>query len=68
MSYKINPNKTVDLQNNYENTLFIIGSKGWKKVATKKNIDLLIANSSLEIKLGKISESVSLSLKPSDKD
>ena len=60
MSYKMNPNKTVDLQNNYEDTLFIIGSKGWRKAATKKNIEFLISNSSLEIKLGKITKNISL--------
>lgn len=68
MSYKSNPEKTVDIQNNYEDTLFIIGSKGWKKVSTKKNIDLLIANSFLEIKLGKISKKIPILFKTFDKN
>lgn len=52
MSYINSPDNTVNFEHNYEDTLFFIGSKGWKSIAKQNSINLLLNNSSLEFKLG----------------
>jgi len=60
MLYKNGPDNTVNFEHNYEDTLFFIGSKGWKSIANQNNINLLLDNSSIELKLGNKTKDISL--------
>ena len=53
ISNKNNVNNLIDFENNHKETMFFIGSKGWKQIATMKNIDIFLNNSSIEFSLGK---------------
>lgn len=53
LSYEKRPCETVNFENSYEDTLIFIGSKGWKSIATPKNINTILKNSSLEFSFGK---------------
>lgn len=49
MSYNKNPLETVNFEGTYETTLIFIGSRGWKKIATDKNIMEVLDHLSIEI-------------------
>ena len=45
------PNLSPDLEANYADTRFLMGSAGWKNIATDKNVSLVLANSTFGVKL-----------------
>ena len=42
-----------NFENNYERTMVFVGSKGWKEAATKENLNAILNDLTLEIKMGK---------------
>lgn len=52
MSYRDDTMSAVSIESNYEDTLAIIGSKGWKRIATIENIRFILEDSEIVIKMG----------------
>lgn len=52
MSYIENLDQAVSFENNFEDTLVFIGSYGWRKISTIKNMNLILKNLIIEIKTG----------------
>lgn len=52
-SYYDRADTAPNFEKNYEDTHIFIGSKGWQKIATKENCDLLLQQTSIEIRFGK---------------
>lgn len=53
ISYFNHPTVAPNLERNYEDTLTFIGAKGWQKVATKENCELLLKNMFIEVRSGR---------------
>jgi hypothetical protein len=53
LSYYDRPNLAPNLEKNYEDTLIFIGPKGWQKIATNENYELLLKHMSIEVKFGR---------------
>jgi hypothetical protein len=47
------PSNTPDELKIYESTGILIGTKGWKSIATEANLDKIIKNTSLKLTYGK---------------
>lgn len=52
-SYYNHPNLALNLERLYEETHVFIGPKGWKKIATEENRDLLLEHTFIEIRSGR---------------
>jgi len=52
-SYYNHPYSAPNLERNYEDTLIFIGPKGWQKIATIGNCELLLKHMSIEVKFGR---------------
>jgi len=52
-SYYNRPNLAPNLEKNYEDTLIFIGPKGWQKIATNENYELLLKHMRIEVKFGR---------------
>ena len=53
ISHYDHPDLAPNPERNYEDTLMFIGSKGWEKIATQKNYELLLKHMSIEVKFGR---------------
>jgi len=53
MSYAKTPASAVDFDENYQDTLVAIGSKGWRKLASRKNIKKVLQQTRFEVQFGK---------------
>ncbi|RWZ78375.1 MAG: hypothetical protein EOT05_01255 [Candidatus Microsaccharimonas sossegonensis] len=49
MSYTRHASASVSFERTYEDTLIFIGSKGWKKIATNKNLKKVLGHTSVEV-------------------
>jgi hypothetical protein len=47
------PDSAPNIEKSYEDTLIFIGPKGWQKIATRENYELLIKHMSIEVKFGR---------------
>ncbi|HWZ65643.1 MAG TPA: hypothetical protein VNX65_02475 [Patescibacteria group bacterium] len=52
ISYYNRPNLAPSFEENYEDTHILIGPKGWQKIATQENYELLMKHMSIELKFG----------------
>lgn len=52
-SHYNNPNLAPNLEKNYEDTSIFIGPKGWQKIATNENCELLLKHMSIEVQFGR---------------
>ncbi|MFZ2126211.1 MAG: hypothetical protein WAV04_01750 [Candidatus Microsaccharimonas sp.] len=52
MSYRKDTMSAVSIESNYEDTLTVIGLKGWKRIATIENIYSILEGSDVVIKMG----------------
>ena len=52
VSYYNHPGLAPNLEKNYENTHIFIGAKGWQKIATNENSELLLKYAYIEVKFG----------------
>lgn len=53
ISYSKRPQDAPNFEKSYENTLVFLGSKGWKNIATKENMDKILCNFSIDIQYDK---------------
>ncbi len=60
MSYYDAPDIAINAERSYQATSVLIGSKGWQQIATEKNVQLILKNTSLELKFGreKVSQNI----------
>lgn len=52
-SYSYNAVGSVGFDANFEDTGVLIGSKGWREIATMENVELLLKHMSIEVKFGR---------------
>lgn len=60
-SYMNYPDDAPNYARNYEDTLLLIGTKGWQTIATDANCDLVVKHLTIEVKFGRHKKSQSLS-------
>lgn len=58
--YARQPYYTKEIENTYIDTLCIVGSRGWKEIATKDNLQKILDNTKIEIHYAKQRSNISL--------
>ncbi len=63
VSYNLRPNEAPNTENMLRDCGILIGSKGWKDIATHENLSKLLSNMSMSIRFGKNTQTIKLSSK-----